>query len=209
MATVVTDPFVVVLRSLRDVHGERRHEVRRGRLGQIVTADGDCRVAADAEAVADVVLESFDGGISVTGVVRAPWEAECRRCLASIDGRIEVEVRELFRRDGSEEEGTYPIEEDHLSLKTMVVDALFTELPVLPLCRPDCRGLCPRCGVDRNLEPCECPETEIDPRWAGLSGLARSDDVTAEEASFGQERPRGGVERGTGRPDPGRPAPTV
>jgi len=43
-------------------------------------------------------------------------------------------------------------------------------IPGRLLCRPDCRGLCPQCGADRNTEPCRCEERTIDPRWAALAG---------------------------------------
>jgi uncharacterized protein len=184
MAAVLADPFVVALRELRDVHGVRRHEVRRGWLLEEVAADVDSRVPPGAEAVADVVLEAFDGGVSVSGRVSAPWQGECRRCLASINGELDVEVRELFRRGGSQEEGTYPINEDHLSLRELVVDALFVGLPLLPLCRDDCRGICAHCGADRNVEDCGCAETEVDPRWAGLRALADADAAQFEDGTI-------------------------
>lgn len=171
MATAVADAFDVPLRELHDVRGVRRHELRRGQLTEEVTADIDSRVPAGAEVEADVVIEAFDGGLEVTGTVSAPWQGECRRCLANIEGHLAVEVREIFRPGGGEAEGTYPAHEDHLNLREMVVDALFAGLPVLPLCREDCRGLCPRCGADRNLEACQCAEVEVDPRWAGLRAL--------------------------------------
>jgi uncharacterized protein len=51
-----------------------------------------------------------------------------------------------------------------------VHDAIFLELPLAPLCRPDCQGLCPECGADKNEAPCECPGP-VDPRWATLDAL--------------------------------------
>ena len=57
--------------------------------------------------------------------------------------------------------------EDHLNLREMVLDSLFASLPLLPVCRHDCRGICPRCGADRNTAACACQEVEIDPRWSG------------------------------------------
>ncbi|HYA44134.1 MAG TPA: DUF177 domain-containing protein [Acidimicrobiales bacterium] len=175
MATGVVDPFIIALGELRDTHGARRHELRRGRLNEAVVADLDSRVPAGAEAVVDVTLEAFDGGVEVSGSVSAPWEGECRRCLASLDGGLEAGVRELFRRGGGEEDGTYPLGEDQINLRDMVVDALFAVLPVLPLCKDDCRGICPNCGADRNLETCSCPEVAVDERWAGTRALVQDD----------------------------------
>ncbi len=64
----------------------------------------------------------------------------------------------------------YPIIEDRLNLEPMVHDAVVLELPTAPLCREDCRGLCPRCGADRNQEGCDCAAPR-DPRWASLDAL--------------------------------------
>jgi uncharacterized protein len=170
MVDVAVDPFEVALGEFRDLRGARA-VVRRGVLAEALVADVDSRVPAGAEAVADVTLEAFDGGVAVSGKVSSAWEGECRRCLCSIDGELVAEVRELFRRGGGEEEGTYPMAEDHLNLREMVLDALFVSLPLLPLCRPDCRGICPVCGADRNIAPCHCEEVQVDPRWSALDVL--------------------------------------
>lgn len=175
MASVAVDPFEVALGEFRHLRGARP-VVRRGVLGEAVVADVDSRAPAGAEAVADVTLEAFDGGVAVTGRVSGIWEGECRRCLGSIDGELGAEVRELFRRGGGEEEGTYPMAEDHINLREMVLDALFVSLPLLPLCRPDCRGICALCGADRNVAACNCEEVRVDPRWSGLEALQMGGD---------------------------------
>lgn len=167
---MTTDPFIVGLGDLRHMKGER-HVVRQGEVTEALLADIDSRVPAGAVALADVVLESFDGGVAVSGTVSTRWEGECRRCLSPIDGQLEGQVREIFRRGGGADEGTYPMAEDHLNLRDMVMDALFSALPVLPLCRADCRGICPRCGAELNVAPCDCAEVEADPRWSALDPL--------------------------------------
>jgi uncharacterized protein len=55
----------------------------------------------------------------------------------------------------------------------MVRDAIGLQLPFAPLCRPDCAGLCERCGGDRNLGECSCEE-QIDARWAPLQGFSEN-----------------------------------
>jgi len=146
--------------------------LRRGTLQEALVADVDSRVPAGAEMVADVVIESFDGGVAVTGKISSVWEGECRRCVAPLDGELVTDVRELFRRGGGEDEGTYPMGEDHINIRDMVTDALFVALPVLPLCREDCRGICPRCATDLNVAACGCEEVHFDPRWSALEALA-------------------------------------
>ncbi|HMK98406.1 MAG TPA: DUF177 domain-containing protein [Acidimicrobiales bacterium] len=166
------DPFDVALGDLRDRRGAR-HVVRQGTLFEALVADVDSRAPAGAPAEVDVELESFDGGLCASGTVRSHWQGECRRCLRRVEGELVAEVKEIFRRGGGPDEGTYPMSEDHVNLREMVLDSLFSALPVLPLCRPDCLGICPVCGTDRNTSPCGCGEVELDPRWSVLdeSGL--------------------------------------
>jgi uncharacterized protein len=176
---MTVDPFEVSLKDLRGSRGTR-HVVRSGVLDEPLVADVDSRVPAGAEAVADLTLEAFDGGVSVSGLVSTRWEGECRRCLTNVDGELTAEVRELFRRGGGAEEGTYDMGDDHLNLREMVLDSLFACLPLLPLCQPDCRGICPRCGTDRNFEECDCEEVEVDPRWSALNVLLTGDEAGGE-----------------------------
>jgi len=136
----------------------------------------------------EVVLSMLDGGIEVSGHVTAPWSGECRRCLRPVSGELSVGVRELYRpgtpsgRSGEAvagtagnrsagDEDTYVLTGEALDLRPMARDALLLELPLAPLCRPDCAGLCPTCGADRNEEACTCAPDAGDPRWAGLDAL--------------------------------------
>lgn len=135
----------------------------------------DSTVPVGADVSCDVVLQSFEGGLMVVGTVRAPWIGLCRRCTAPTGGDLEVAVRERFAprecaRGAPEDEEAYPIFGDFLDLGPMVHDAVVLELPVAPLCRPGCRGLCPWCGIDRNVASCECVAPR-DPRWANLDLL--------------------------------------
>jgi uncharacterized protein len=160
-------PFVVHVAALRRDIGTRWHEQRRGPLDDL-----DCSGSAvppGSAPVADVVLESVLGGVSVVGTVTATWAGACRRCLEPASGVLRVAVRELYTEHGDGED-TYPLENDEVDLEPLVRDAVLLELPVAPLCRPECRGLCPECGADRNREACGC-EAPRDPRWGALDAL--------------------------------------
>jgi uncharacterized protein len=106
----------------------------------------------------------------VRGTVSAEWTAPCSRCLAPVTGTISVHVDELFEPHPLAGE-TYELEIDVIDLEPLVRDALLLELPAVPLCRDDCAGLCPSCGIDRNVAKCDCVTTELDPRWAALRSL--------------------------------------
>ena len=173
------DPFVVHVARLRRVTGSRWHEVRMGPIdpdGVLAPrTSADSSVPEGADAICEVTLESFTGGVMVTGTVTAPWRGMCRRCAEPVGGMLRVDVRERFCEPGArygdpDDEEAYPIVEDELDLSPMVRDAVVLELPLAPLCRPDCRGLCTRCGTDLNEGSCECVATR-DPRWANLDVL--------------------------------------
>ena len=169
-------PFLVHVAKLRRVPGTRWHEVRAGVIDDLVGSGS--RVPDGAEAEADVTLESVMGGVEVTGRVRVPWTGECRRCLSPASGVLEVPVRELYTPDGDGED-TYPLVHDDLDLEALVHDAALLELPMAPLCREDCAGLCPWCGANRNEAPCGCAAPR-DERWAALDVLRVPDAGTAD-----------------------------
>ncbi|HEY7932101.1 MAG TPA: DUF177 domain-containing protein [Acidimicrobiales bacterium] len=132
-------------------------------------------VFPEATVEVDVRLESFSGGLRAKGRVAAPWHGVCRRCSTPVLGRSSVSVNERFvDQRGPGDDEAYLIENDLVDLAPLAHDAIFLDLPLAPLCREDCRGLCPQCGVDLNDSTCDCA-APIDPRWATLDGLQLSD----------------------------------
>jgi len=143
---------------------------------------GPAETDVDPEALVDVTLtlQSFRGGLRAKGHVAAPWFGVCRRCSAAVLGVSDVAVDERFvdhPEPGDDE--AYPIENDEIDLAPMVHDAILLDLPLAPLCREDCAGLCPYCGIDRNEGSCDCA-APVDPRWATLDGLRFADESSGE-----------------------------
>lgn len=107
-------------------------------------------------------------GILVQGRLDTAVEGECRRCLSSLDLPLSVNIEELFAnapRSGAQ----FVVGEDAiLDLTLLVREEVILATPLAPLCKPDCAGLCPQCGHNRNLGPCDCAPDEIDPRFAAL-----------------------------------------
>lgn len=129
------------------------------------------------------VLESVVDGILVRGRLRTTLGMLCARCLAPVPHRLEAPVTELYvdpvmADDPADVEAGYEIREGTLDLDTLLRDTLLPATPVAPRCRPDCRGLCPTCGADRNVVDCACVEQTTDTRWAALEGL-RLDERSA------------------------------
>ena len=65
-------------------------------------------------------------------------------------------------------------EDETIDLGQLIREQFYLSLPMKPLCRPDCRGLCPDCGTDLNAGACGCVERTVDPRWAALAALKDS-----------------------------------
>jgi uncharacterized protein len=119
-------------------------------------------------------LESVVEGILVTGSVEAHVTLRCARCLTSLRSEVAVDVCEVFFSPGHEEaaeDDSYRVVGEEIDTEALVRDAVALALPLAPLCREECRGLCPSCGRDLNEGPCDCSFEETDPRWAPLEAL--------------------------------------
>jgi uncharacterized protein len=128
------------------------------------------RVPTERPVRVEVLLESVVEGILVSGPVSGEMAFRCARCLKSFTDEFTVEVSELFAAGARDDAEAYPLGEGTIDLEPMVRDAVVLSMPFSPLCRPDCLGLCERCGGDRNLGECTCGP-EVDPRWAALEQL--------------------------------------
>ena len=120
-------------------------------------------------------LESVVEGILVTGELEATTMVRCSRCLEATKAGLATRVLEMFVAPGHEdaaEDDSYRITGMELDLEPMVRDAIGLALPINPLCRIDCRGICAGCGTNLNEGVCVCSRDDVDPRWAPLSGLA-------------------------------------
>jgi uncharacterized protein len=132
----------------------------------------------------DLHLDAVVEGILVRGTITFGIELPCSRCLVPQQLTREVDVAELFldptkQDEDDEDDPGYELLDDltSIDLSTLVRDALLIDLPVQVRCREDCLGLCPVCGVDRNLQDCgHRPGEAPDPRWAALADLDLPDD---------------------------------
>jgi uncharacterized protein len=145
---------------------------RRVRLSESVPGLGTelAAVPEDRRIEAELLFESVVEGILVSGPVSGAMNLSCARCLKTFQADFNLSIQELFVAGAAIGDDEYPLEEDSIDLEPMIRDAVVLSMPFAPLCRPDCLGLCERCGGDRNLGECTC-EPAVDPRWAPLAGL--------------------------------------
>lgn len=114
-------------------------------------------------------------------------EAECSRCLTPFGYPAHIAFEEVFYQQVDVATGVRlpaPLEPDPFLIDTHhtidISEAVrqYSEMAaaIQPLCRPDCPGLCPVCGQDLGIEPCNCDRGPVDFRWAALAGLKRNAD---------------------------------
>lgn len=113
-----------------------------------------------------VRLESVHEGILVTAEGETEAASECSRCLDAIRVRIPINFQELYHYQPESEEDFF-IEQDRVDLEQPLIDAVVLELPIKPLCREDCPGICADCGekLDQGNHDHQRP---IDPRFDAL-----------------------------------------
>lgn len=191
-AAVRTRPLVLDVRDL----GRRAGAMTR--LDLVVPAPEQLAsigssVPAGSEVDLALRLESVLEGVLVSGTATAGFQAECSRCLAPVAGEVTVELTELFvypqtdargrvvPRDADDPFEQEPaVQDDTVDLEPTLRDAVVLALPVAPLCRPDCPGLCPQCGVELAQDP-DHHHDQVDPRWATLAALLGSPHDEKEE----------------------------
>ena len=130
----------------------------------------------------DLVIRDLNGelrltraaqGLYVEGTLRGTLELDCARCLEPFDQILAPDINELFvyPADRAEDPVLAIPESAILDLRPLLREMMLLEIPTQPVCRPDCKGLCPVCGQNRNEEDCEHPQENIDPRLAPLQSL--------------------------------------
>ncbi len=134
----------------------------------------DERFGVDDRAHVALHLESLTDGIVVTGELRVPYAGTCRRCLRPVNEVATSAVQELYQVIITDNDA-FAINGEQLDLRAMVRESLLLDTPHDPLCRPDCAGLCPYCGVDRNDVSCDCQAPSHASPWDVLDQLRPGD----------------------------------
>lgn len=167
---------VNVAQLLKDPIGsERRYQLEEEGeearyLPEVFRIEGDLRL-----------LRSSDS-ILVTARLRALVEMTCVRCLETFRQLVPVEFKEEYfpvvdvatgtHVPGPEDPTAFTISTDHvIDLREALRQYTLLAMPMSPLCREDCLGLCAECGTNKNQGTCQCPEDPGDPRLAALADL--------------------------------------
>jgi uncharacterized protein len=155
--------------------GNRHYDVEIKTIGDF---DDAIKVIVPLIGHVDILRTGPD--ILVTGLLQTMIQKNCGRCLTAFIRPISIELEEEFYPSVDiltgtvlpklpEIDQTNYISELHiLDLTEIVQQEIFLEGDGMRYCRLECKGLCPHCGQDRNIDPCNCEDEVIDPRWAKL-----------------------------------------
>jgi uncharacterized protein len=142
--------------------------------------DPEVRLVEPAEVSGRIRRKGPD--VELRGQLHTKLEVRCGRCLQPVELPISAEFKERFVRTitwAAEEQHELEAEDLNISvfdgegieLDALVREEILLALPVNVLCREDCQGLCPLCGIDRNMNNCQCETDEVDARWQKLKEL--------------------------------------
>jgi uncharacterized protein len=142
-----------------------------------LTAEGRAEVIHEHRGPREIVAD-----IRLRGKFAGRFQVPCARCVEPVEIPLAGEYDLIFRPVGADsgspersitapetEIGYY--QKDSLLLEDVLREQVLLSLPVRTLCKPDCKGLCPRCGENRNTDACSCEEVKGDARWDALSEL--------------------------------------
>ncbi|MFC8078365.1 DUF177 domain-containing protein [Streptomyces sp. NBC_01511] len=151
--------------------------------------DGVIGVPEGAPVELRIRLESVMEGALVTGTARATAEGECVRCLEPVRQDVAADFQEMFSYpdaddrgrskqaepadDAEDDEDRLFIEDGLFDLEPVLRDAVVLALPMQPVCRETCAGLCSECGIRLDENP-DHHHDAVDIRWASLQGLAET-----------------------------------
>ena len=149
---------------------------------EIDLGDEDVALKSDVELKGAIEKHSYE--VYVAGTINAAAEIKCDRCLSPIDTTLEIRFKisyvsseyESGENDiqiGGDDLDVSFYEDEKIDLMEMVREQIILSLSETALCKPDCAGLCQKCGGNKNETNCDCSEREIDPRFKVLENLAK------------------------------------
>ena len=135
----------------------------------------------------DLRIESVSEGVLVSGVAQVTLAGECARCLDPISQGLEVDVQQLYLYPGNEVEADDDevgrLVDDMIDLEPLIRDAVVLALPLAPVCRDDCPGLCPDCGVRLDDVGPDHGHDQVDPRWAALRAVSNNPNKQSKQST--------------------------
>lgn len=141
--------------------------------------DGIHYAFAGEDDVDFVITYQENHKVGVSSKFSLQCEATCSRCLKPVKFLLDLEIEREIDFDQTDEQRKEAMDEMDfvhefdLDTELLIQEEIMLNFPMQILCREDCRGLCPQCGIDRNEGICSCDEAPKDPRMAAIAELFR------------------------------------
>lgn len=117
-------------------------------------------------------LTNASGMMKLAGLLKAEYVSRCSRCLNDIACEMNIKVSENFlEKDESTGPEVYTYEDNYILIDDVLKDNIILNLPVKQVCDENCKGLCPKCGVDLNKDECSCKDDELNPQMEILKNF--------------------------------------
>lgn len=154
-----------------------------GRYRMVLSESGsslelpDEQLVISSDVVVELTLDRTGSLITARGAIAAAPTLVCARCLESFEYDMTASFDAVIRMGRNdfrlEDEEDTPVEfgDNWVSFAPSVREALILAIPMKPLCREECRGLCQECGMNLNISHCDCLQNVTDPRWNTLKTL--------------------------------------
>ena len=170
-----------MLLDLREMRGSE-DRVERDYDGSVFQAEGPDGYSAGSTVGLSLVVRKDGERYWLLGRLRTELRLTCSRCLESFETPLDLPIDLRYLPQGENEGDTESeivaedlttgfYRDDQIDLEQLVREQLQLAVPMKPLCRDDCEGLCPECGINRNREQCDCTRSWQDPRLAALQSL--------------------------------------
>jgi uncharacterized protein len=153
------------------------------RLRHFLPPDDPMPIVLERPVEVDLELHKLPDHIRITGNIQATLQIACHRCLGIYSLPLEQQVDAFLTEKGKDEASEEDVELDAeeleyeffdgevIDIDFLVAEQIFLALPLKALCAEECKGICPRCGANLNVEVCNCPKKEQKSPFAGLRAV--------------------------------------
>lgn len=135
----------------------------KGSTGDTLVIDTALDISELDPAFSDVKVEgkikNIAGVLTIKATVTGTYTSVCDRCMEDASMKLEAKLDTIFDLNEAKDD-SLTLENGKIDLIRTAYDALSLEIPMVILCKEDCKGICPHCGVNLNLEECGCSEDE-------------------------------------------------
>lgn len=117
-------------------------------------------------------ISSHASSVELVADINYDFSMPCNRCMEEFSSHKTLTVKHLLVKKLCDAyDDRYVEVEDELDLEELIYSDIILDLPIKYICKDDCRGICPQCGANLNIDNCNCNKSEIDPRLEALKAL--------------------------------------